>query len=200
MDLRAVLSVPAIYRAFVNLVVGDYRYVVELAGIRAGERVLDLGCGPADVVAFLPDGVDYVGIDVSADYVEAARQRFGARGRFVCAALKDVAADERDAFDVVLGHGVLHHVDDGEATSAFALARDVLRSDGRMVTIDPCLVDDQPRLARWLVKKDRGQFVRSPAAYEALARTAFARVEGEVRHDLLRIPYTHFIMRSRKAA
>jgi len=198
MDLRAALSVPTVYRAFVNLIVGDYRYVVTLAGMHPGERVLDLGCGPADLVEFLPDGVDYTGVDISEEYIAAARQRFGTRARFIRAALKDVARDERGSFDLVLGHGVLHHVDDAEAAAAFATAAELLKPHGRMFTIDPCFTDELSRLARWLVGKDRGQFVRTPAAYQALARSCFPIVEGEIRHDLLRIPWTHFIMRSRR--
>jgi SAM-dependent methyltransferase len=195
MDLRAALSVPAIYRAFVRAVVGDYRYVVELAQIRAGQRVLDLGCGPADVAEFMPEGVDYVGIDISEEYIAAARARFGDRHRFVCAPLRDVDAVERAAYDVVLGHGVLHHVDDAEAAHALGLARQALRPRGYVVTIDPCFVDSQSRMSRWLVGKDRGEFVRTPEAYEALGRRSFATVAGQVRHDLLRIPYSHFVMR-----
>lgn len=199
MDLRDALSIPAVHPAFVGIIVGSRSYVVELANIRAGERVLDLGCGPADVVACLPEGVDYVGIDVSGEYIAAARKRFGgARARFVRAALRDFVADEPAAFDLVLGYGVLHHVDDVEAAGAFDVARQALRPDGRMVTIDPCLIDGQPPLARWLVQKDRGQFVRTPAAYEEIARRSFGSVDGKVRHDLLRIPYTLFVMRSSK--
>jgi hypothetical protein len=36
--------------------------------------------------------------------------------------------------------------------------------------------------------------VRSRAAYEALARASFPRVDGAVLHDTLRVPYTILIM------
>ena len=48
------------------------------------------------------------------------------------------------------------------------------------------------------VSRDRGEFVRRREDYVRLAEGCFARVESFVRHDLLRIPYTHLIMRSHK--
>jgi cyclopropane fatty-acyl-phospholipid synthase-like methyltransferase len=33
-----------------------------------GMRILDLGCGPAQILSFLPDDVTYVGYDMSAEY------------------------------------------------------------------------------------------------------------------------------------
>ena len=47
---------------------------VELVGVRTGERVVDVGCGPGRVAAFLADhGLDVTGVDVSPGMLEAAR-------------------------------------------------------------------------------------------------------------------------------
>ena len=70
-----------------------------------------------------------------------------------------------------------------------------LSAKGRLVTYDGCYVPDQSRIARWLLRNDRGQYVRTRDAYEKLAGSAFARVEPHLRHDMLRIPYTHLILR-----
>ena len=43
--------------------------------------------------------------------------------------------------------------------------------------------------------KDRGKFVRTREEYLRLASARFPKVEPHLRHDLLRIPYTHLIMR-----
>jgi hypothetical protein len=50
-------------------------------------------------------------------------------------------------------------------------------------------------MVRWLLAKDRGKFVRTREEYLRLALARFSKVESHVRHDLLRIPYTHLIMR-----
>ncbi|MCC7110999.1 MAG: class I SAM-dependent methyltransferase, partial [Deltaproteobacteria bacterium] len=82
--LRRLLNDPRVYVVTQRILTSDSRtrrWVDELLRPRAGQRVLDIGCGPADLLRFLPN-VDYVGFDSSADYIEAARARFGARGRF----------------------------------------------------------------------------------------------------------------------
>ena len=62
------------------------------------------------------------------------------------------------------------------------------------MTIDPCYVEGQPRFARWMISRDRGRDVRTPEAYQDLARERFDRVHGLVQHDRLRLPYSHHVM------
>ena len=49
-----------------------------------------------------------------------------------------------------------------------------------------------PNSHAWLA--DRGKFVRALDNYQRLASACFAKVEPHLRHDLLRLPYTHLIM------
>lgn len=56
------------------------------------------------------------------------------------------------------------------------------------MTFDGCFVPDQSRLARWVLRQDRGKFVRQRHEYERLAATSFSKLDTHVRHDLLRIP------------
>jgi SAM-dependent methyltransferase len=146
------------------------------------------------MLASLP-GVEYLGIDISPEYIEAARNRFDAKGRFFCGDIGTATVElEKGTFDLVLATGVLHHLDDERAARLFELARLALRSDGRLITYDGCYVPEQSRMARWVLSKDRGKFVRSRDQYLRLASRCFSKVEPHLRHDLLRIPYTHLIM------
>lgn len=195
--LTTVLSLPAAYRAFQNLVGGNHhqRHLAEHAKPVTGEKVLDIGCGPGDILAFLRD-VDYTGFDISPEYIAAAKKRFGQRGRFWCGDVGLAALEqERGTFDLVLATGVLHHLDDERAAKLFELARLALRPGGRLVTFDGCYVTGQSGIVRWLLSRDRGKFVRRREEYLRLASVCFPTVEARVRHDLLRIPYTHLIMR-----
>lgn len=160
-----------------------------------GARVLDIGCGPADDLAYMGD-VAYVGFDMSAQYIAAARRRWGNRGRFFEARVSaDLLSDER--FDVVIANGVLHHLSDSEARDLVLLARSVLDTAGVLVTKDPAYVDGQSAIAKFLIDRDRGEGVRTPEEYGVLARAAFEEVQLTVRTDLLRLPYTHAILRCR---
>ena len=102
---------------------------------------------------------------------------------------------EQGTFDLVMAIGVIHHLNDAQAAKLFELARRVLRPGGRLVTFDGCYVPRQSRIARWMLAHDRGRFVRTQEEYLRLASAHFSKVESQIRHDLLRIPYTHLILR-----
>ena len=195
--ISGILKFPSGYRLFQSMVGAEYSrklFLSEYVKLVPNEKVLDIGCGPAEILAYLP-AVQYTGIDLSPEYIEAAKQRFGNRGRF-CRGDVGLATleGEHGTFDAVLSMGVLHHLDNKQAAKLFALARRALRPGGRLVTSDGCYVPDQSPVARWLLSKDRGRFVRPPDEYQQLALAHFSSVTSCIRHDLLRIPYTHLIM------
>ena len=203
--LRAVkerlLAVPAVYRLHGKLVgLGKDRsiYAREHVRARAGDRVLDIGCGPAEILGWMPP-VDYVGFDLSPEYVAAAKRRWGDRGRFYCERVSEASLDHHRDFDVVVATGVLHHLDDAEAEKLFRLAEAALVPGGRLVTLDGAWVDGQSRIAKMLLARDRGEHVRSRDAYVELASRVFRKVEPTVREDLLAVPYTLLVMECEKA-
>ena len=194
---RDVLSTARVYSAFKDLIgatAAQQSYVDRHIRPVPGSRILDIGCGPADILDALPD-VDYWGLDQSAEYIASARARHGAKGRFE---IQTVGADfqyEYSDFDVVLATGVVHHLDDEDALGLFRLAKSALKPHGVLVTLDGAFVEGQPMLARFLARSDRGRYVRSPEEYLRLSKTVFPRVDMHVSTDLLRIPYTHVILR-----
>jgi SAM-dependent methyltransferase len=135
-------------------------------------------------------GIDYVGVDMSRAYVEAAAARYGNRGRFLVGDVTDLPALGERKFDAVLAHGVLHHLDDREARSLLSCAAAMLAPGGRMVTVDGCRHERQGAIERFLVNHDRGRNVRTPEAYRPLAGSAFASVRCELRSDVTRFRYT----------
>jgi trans-aconitate methyltransferase len=102
--------------------------VLELLQPRAGERILDLGCGDGVLTEKLVAlGAQVVGIDSSPDMIAAARRR-GLDARMMDA--RSIAF--KDEFDAVFSNAVLHWVkDDPDApiTGAFR----ALKAGGRFV-------------------------------------------------------------------
>lgn len=194
--VRAIFSSPRIYDGFQNLM-GATRIRQELVRDfirpKPGMRLLDIGCGTAEILSFLPQEVEYWGFDISSRYIDAAHARFGARGHFHCGLFSSHHVNELPEFDIVIAFGVLHHLSDDEARSLFALAKEAIKPDGRVVTIDPCFAEGQNPIARFLISKDRGQNVRAAEGYQGLPDLNFSKIDGQVRHRNW-IPYTHWVM------
>jgi cyclopropane fatty-acyl-phospholipid synthase-like methyltransferase len=159
----------------------------------SGNRLLDIGCGPGSLLPFLPESLSYVGVDLNPKYIETAKQTWGHRGEFRVSTVHAMPT-EPASFDVVIAISLLHHLDNAEATRLFSLAHGALKNGGRLVTIDPTYAPEQSAAARFIISRDRGQHVRSPGGYHALACQVFSPVGVTVVHDLLRIPYSHVIL------
>jgi SAM-dependent methyltransferase len=157
-------------------------------------RVLDAGCGTARLRDHLGD-CEYVGVDLSERYLEAARRRHGHRGRFFRAdvTLPGALAAE-GPFDLVILSALLHHLDDARADALLRASARTLAADGRLISLDATITPDSHAVGRLLAAQDRGRHVRPPGEYRRLAEASFQRVVLHVRHDLLRVPYSHAIL------
>ena len=197
--LRWLLDWPAAYRAAQNLLGAKQtrdRIVRDILAVEPGERVLDIGCGPGDILEHLPP-LDYVGVDYSESYIEAARRRFGSRGTFIASDVKHLLDAKQDPFDLVFAIGLLHHLDDEAVAALLRDVRHCLKKGGRFVALDPLIETPQNPIARFLARIDRGQFVRTLDGYRVLAAPAFEQTRAEARRDLLRVPYSHAVLVAR---
>ena len=117
------------------------REIVERAGIKPGERVLDVGCGtgaqtlPAAEVA---GSGNVSGIDPSPDMLGRARDKAAKKGLdidFRNAAIEKLPFDGGQ-FNVVLSSFMLHHLPDDVMRAGFAEIHRVLQHGGRLVAVD----------------------------------------------------------------
>jgi SAM-dependent methyltransferase len=162
---------------------------------KEGDKILDIGCGTADILAYLPS-VEYVGLDMNEAYINYAKKRFGHKGIFLATKVDGKAINEFSLYDfeIVLATGLLHHLDDDEALRLFELASSALKPGGRLITLDGCYVKGQSWLASLILSKDRGKYVRTKDKYLSLSSKVFTNIQVSIHYDLIRIPYTHIIM------
>ena len=163
--------------------------------ILPGHRILDIGCGTATVIEHL-SGCDYVGIDHNPEYIKKARENFGTKGEFHCIDINDAKFKEFGTFDTVLLLGVLHHLNDDEVKQLVKAIPAVMKPAGALVTFDCALEKGQHPVARLLAKIDRGRYARNTEHYRSLIEPIFTVREEIIRHDLLKVPYTHAIFRA----
>jgi SAM-dependent methyltransferase len=199
-DPRNILALPEVYGFFNNLVSGDAQAVLVRDFVRAkkGDRVLDIGCGPGRILDHLPEGINYLGADMSERYIAYARKKYDGRGEFVCQRVDKEAFKDKKGFDIVLARGLIHHINDDEAADLFNIAHFVLRAGGRFITFDGCYVDGQSPIAKFLLSHDRGKYVRDRASYEKIAARKFSDIKVTISHTMMRIPATAIIMECTK--
>lgn len=194
--INFLMSFPGIYSRVTLFLRGKKAiriFVREYVRPKAGDKILDIGCGPGDALQFLPE-VEYYGFDMDPGYIETAKKRYGNRGKFYCKKVSLDAVEGSERFDIVLTMGVIHHLNDDEARQLFELAYHLLKPGGRLVTYEGCYLPDQPFAERFFLDIDRGRFIRTEPAYRALISKKFSQVSSVIRHDLLWIPYATIVL------
>jgi len=194
--MRAILKVPQIYNLYQALIGKSSLYstlIQEYVRPEQGDRILEIGCGLGDLNLYLPP-VEYLGFDADPNYIRSAREHFGDRATFVCERVSTKTLKQKNHFDIVIAFGLLHHLNDREALQVFELAAAALKPGGRLITFDGCFLENQSPIARYILSKDRGQNVRTPKGYLAIAAQIFSKITFNIRSDLLRIPYDSIIL------
>lgn len=195
------LKVPFVYNLFQGLVGGNAlrrRIIQNHARPRPGDKVIDIGCGPAQALQSLPD-VDYLGLDINPDYIAFAKRTYGDKGTFVVGDTRSLRDDSqfKDA-DIVIAVSVLHHLDDEEAADCIRFAYDALKTGGRLICHEACWIPHQGAFSKYIMSRDRGRNIRTEPQYRQLAAKLFRNVETWVDTKSLRIPYVTIVLECEK--
>lgn len=194
------LHFPVVYQFLQNLIRNDNHlttFVKEFVRIEVGMNVLDIGCGPAHILSFYPE-VNYLGFDLSPEYIKNAERKFGHRGKFFCAEVNRSNLQNPSTYDIVTAFNILHHLNDEEVIELLILAKDALKKGGRLVTTDGCKVEGDSIISKTILSLDRGKYVRTKEKYEALVHQVFQDVKYTISNQLTNIPITSIIFECKK--
>lgn len=192
--LNRFLAQPRFYDWFQDAIGGTRarRWTIErFVRLRANDEVLDLGCGPGQLLSFLPSSDDfaYVGVDVSDSYITFANRSATPRRRFLIADCRNLSVLVDRQFHWILCMGLLHHLDDESCARTLHEAAQHLRPDGTLVCLEPTFYPGQSWLTRWTMNHDRGEFLRFEDAWLKLYRQWFDAVTIHPLKGAFRIPY-----------
>jgi SAM-dependent methyltransferase len=195
------LEIPVVYDTVLNTI---YRsghrnlFVSDLIDAKSGMRILDVGCGTADILKRLPP-VDYVGLDENSNYLNVARTRNRNLGTFMTLDVLGREFSELGKFDRILLLGVLHHLTDTECSGLLSALVTGLKPGGFLVTLDPAFEDDQHPISRVVSRLDRGRYVRHHLKYREMISRSFEIEATYLKRDFLRVPSTTALFRASRS-
>jgi ubiquinone/menaquinone biosynthesis C-methylase UbiE len=109
------------------------------AHFRAGDRVLDLGCGPASMwrywAEYLPGHKELIGVDISPGMVSEARAVWP-HGDFRIGSMMELPLPD-SSIDLVIVSSAFHHLPDETLPDALTSIRRVLSEHGTLVGREP---------------------------------------------------------------
>lgn len=163
-------------------------------------NVLDFGCG-IGYHSELFKSAHYLGIEPLEACIAVANRRYASsRVEFELGDHLSMKALPDNSFDLVIAIGVLHHIDNEIFGEFIQEAFRILTPGARFTSFDPVFHSEQSKISEWVVKQDRGGWVRTEADYMGvIGRTFQGVVETKIYSNLLRIPYDHIAIHAFKS-
>ncbi|PAE33318.1 class I SAM-dependent methyltransferase [Bacillus sp. 7884-1] len=126
------------------------------------KKVLDFGAGTGANCTLCPPD-HYLGIDIDTYRIEYAKRLYN-QYRFEAFMGNELPADN-DSFDFILILAVLHHIPPELIQGYVKEFKRVLKPNGKIVVIEPCLFEKSP-ISNWFMKSnDKGEYILREEEY-----------------------------------
>lgn len=135
--------------------------------------VLDFGCGNGDCAAFMPNNIDYVGVDNNKSRIQHARMAYPNR-RFILGSFDSLEASILLKVQSLIFYGVLHHLSDNEIKRLFG---NPLFAGKTFFSLDPCYATSLPAYNKIVNFFDRGKYIRSKGALITLLKNCLCTID-----------------------
>jgi ubiquinone/menaquinone biosynthesis C-methylase UbiE len=148
-----------------------------------GKSILDFGCGIGSS-SFLFEPSTYYGVDCDSNRIEYAKKM---HPEYNFIAIKD---DGRlplsnSSIDNIMIFSVLHHIPTKSLSDCLKEFQRVLKSNGRLIVIEPCYYE-KADISNWFMTKfDKGEYIRNEGEYLNIFRNANYRTKVIKRYNQL---------------
>jgi len=164
----------------------------EIIKPRGVKKVLDFGCGIGYHSTEFSNS-EYLGIEPLQGCVDKANKMFKtSKNSFILGDHTTLESIHNSSFYLIIEIGVLHHINDSIFDEFVKESHRILKSGGRLTTFDPVYHDEQSLISKWIVSRDRGNWVRNVKGYSTPIERIFTQPPvTKIYRNLLKIPYDH---------
>ena len=187
------INSPAIYKLIQKIMMGTSfrKKIIENNIKKENLNILDIGCGPAEVIDNFPHS-NYYGFDIDKRSIQYAKKKYPSSNfHFYCKKFKKSELKKLPKFDFVILFGILHHLNNNEVKLILNLCKKKMKKNSKLLTADPIFIDNQNKIAKFFISKDRGKNVRKKNEYLSLIKSSFKKFKIKITHQSFP-PYTWF--------
>jgi SAM-dependent methyltransferase len=190
--IKDILNFPLVYKLSQKIFLADnFRKKVlhELLNDKI-DRILDIGCGPGNMIKYISFN-DYYGFDTDINYINYAKKKYNSCN-FFCELFTEHSLKKIKKVDVVLLFGLLHHLTNDEVIKLIEVIKLSLNHAGKIIVLDPVFINNQNFIAKFLIKNDRGLYVRNEEGYMKLFEHHKLNFKYKIYHQKI-VPYTWIV-------
>jgi SAM-dependent methyltransferase len=171
---------PFLYKSIRSFFLGGLpdKPVIRLIASTEQDVILDIGCGMGDLAAELRFK-NYIGIDNDPAVIRIAKSRNIPNTQFLETDIRDFDFSKLRVTKAVL-YGFLHHLDDRAAVELLNFLCGIVQDS--LITLDP-VYSEGHWINNLLCRLDRGEYVRTPSAMDALIAQTRFRVDTRLLHS-----------------
>ena len=190
--IKKILNIPLIYHLSQKIFLADNfrKKILKKFITNKNFDILDIGCGPGNMIKNLSYN-KYYGFDTDKRYINYAKETYQ-DCNFFCEKFSLSSVKKISKVDVVILFGILHHISDKETLKLINNIHFCLKRRSKIIIIDPVFKKNQNKLAEFLIKNDRGNFVRTTDGYVKLLKKSKLNLNYKI-YDQKIVPYTYIV-------
>ena len=192
--MKRILAYPRIYNLYQSLIgANSYlkRFSETFIKTEKSIRMLDMGCGTANIVPFLNSEIEYFGIDFSQKYIDYASKKYS-KHTFLCGNICEQNQINGE-FDIIISKGVMAGLKDEQLLKMFDIIVSLSNEKTRIILSDMNHRSNSSVFEKFIQRQERNKELRSKDDYIRLITQKFNIDKITELNNVYRIPYSRVV-------